>query len=334
MPTRLPVLATSRSADERFDFPPYPNSWAQVAWSHELRRGEVKPLTCFGRDLVLFRGQDGQAHVLDAYCPHLGAHLGAGGTVVGNELRCPFHGWQFDGSGACSKISYARKIPPKARLQSWPVREVNGLILLWHDADGRPPAFEIPTVPEYGSPEWTRPHRYAFTIRTRWRELVENGVDRAHFHALHRYPELPELTFCTDGHRFSMTSHVRWRRFGLDRTVRFDVESHGATVQVNRGVGELPFMVIGSQMPIDAERIVQRMTFIVSKKIPWPLRELVARFVVFTAVREFERDLPIWENKLSCPRPVLCEGDGPIAKFRSWSMQFHRTEGGAQAQSG
>jgi phenylpropionate dioxygenase-like ring-hydroxylating dioxygenase large terminal subunit len=329
---------TSRSVDQRFSFPPYPNGWAQAAWSHELRRGQVKPLTCFGQDLVLFRGDDGKARILDAYCPHLGANLAVGGTVAGDQIRCPFHGWQFDGAGECKQINYACKIPPKARLRSWPVHEANGLIMIWYDADGRDPWFEIPTVPEFGSRQWTRPHYFEYKIKTRWREILENGVDRAHFHALHRYPRPPELDFRTDGPRFSMTSHVPWRRFGREVTVQLNIDSYGPGLQVNRGVGELPFLVLGAPLPLDPETVLHRMTFIVSKKLPFPLSELAVRLVIWMAVREFKRDLPIWENKIELARPVLCEGDGPIPKFRAWCKQFYSEETAvrhaALAQSG
>ena len=58
----------------------------------------------------MFRGQDGKAYVVDAYCPHLGANLAVGGRVVGNCIECPFHGWQFRGNdGKCERIPYAEK---------------------------------------------------------------------------------------------------------------------------------------------------------------------------------------------------------------------------------
>src|SRR5437773_202151 len=95
--------------------PPFPTGWFQVAYSDELPAGTVTPLRYFGRDLVLFRGEDGAARVLDAHCPHLGAHLGYGGKVEGCAIRCPFHAWKFDGQGTCIEVPYASKIPPKAR---------------------------------------------------------------------------------------------------------------------------------------------------------------------------------------------------------------------------
>lgn len=63
-----------------------------------------------GEQVAVFRGRDGKAHVVDAYCPHLGANLAVGGRVVGNCIECPFHGWQFNGEdGKCVRIPYAEK---------------------------------------------------------------------------------------------------------------------------------------------------------------------------------------------------------------------------------
>lgn len=63
-----------------------------------------------GEQVAVFRAENGKAHVLDAYCPHLGANLAVGGRVLGDCLECPFHGWQFQGSdGKCVKVPYAEK---------------------------------------------------------------------------------------------------------------------------------------------------------------------------------------------------------------------------------
>ena len=50
----------------RFPFARYPNGWFQVAYSDEVAVGAVLPLKYFGRDLVLFRDNDGVASVLHA----------------------------------------------------------------------------------------------------------------------------------------------------------------------------------------------------------------------------------------------------------------------------
>jgi phenylpropionate dioxygenase-like ring-hydroxylating dioxygenase large terminal subunit len=83
---------------------PIPFGWYGVAFSEELPAGEVKILRYVGQELVAFRSESGQARVVDAHCPHLGAHLGHGGEVVGENIRCPFHHWEFDGEGVCQKV--------------------------------------------------------------------------------------------------------------------------------------------------------------------------------------------------------------------------------------
>ena len=46
----------------------FPRGWFVVAWSNELTGDEVKPLRYFGQDLVLFRNNQGEPAILDAYC--------------------------------------------------------------------------------------------------------------------------------------------------------------------------------------------------------------------------------------------------------------------------
>lgn len=71
---------------------------------------QVKSVQVFGQTLAVFRGSGGEAHVTDAYCPHIGANMGVGGVVKGDCLECPFHGWLFRGSdGKCVDIPYSSK---------------------------------------------------------------------------------------------------------------------------------------------------------------------------------------------------------------------------------
>src|SRR6476660_8218491 len=106
---------------QRIPLPAFPNGWFGLCYGDEVPAGGVKSVHALGRDLVAFRGEDGRVHVLDAYCVHLGAHLGHGGTVVGNTIRCPFHGWCYEGAtGRCVEVPYAKKVPPKAAVRTWP----------------------------------------------------------------------------------------------------------------------------------------------------------------------------------------------------------------------
>ena len=57
---------------------PMPMGWFQVLYSHELEVGDAIPVEYFGQELVVFRTESGEAKVVDAFCPHMGAHLGYG----------------------------------------------------------------------------------------------------------------------------------------------------------------------------------------------------------------------------------------------------------------
>jgi 3-ketosteroid 9alpha-monooxygenase subunit A len=111
--TRLDI---TRHNPGRFPFG-IPNSWYVVAISNEIPAGGLKHLKYFGEELVLFRGGDGTARLLDAYCDHMGTHLAFGGQVVGNSIQCPFHHWQWTGDGRCNAIPYATIIPVNARIR-------------------------------------------------------------------------------------------------------------------------------------------------------------------------------------------------------------------------
>lgn len=68
-------------------------------------------MAALGHNLAVFRTTDDKVYVTDAYCPHLGADLTAGGKVVGNSLECPFHKWRFNGeSGKCVSGPSSEKV--------------------------------------------------------------------------------------------------------------------------------------------------------------------------------------------------------------------------------
>lgn len=98
-----------------------PGSHLALPGAAGFRDTPITPPLSAGEQLAAFRTQDGQAHVVDAYCPHLGANLAAGGRVVGDCIECPFHGWQFRGEdGKCTSIPYAEKGEPFPGLQKAP----------------------------------------------------------------------------------------------------------------------------------------------------------------------------------------------------------------------
>src|ERR1700722_11011019 len=155
-PGRWAHRSTSRSGSavsSRYPFPASPNGWFSVGAGADLAPGDVEPVSYLGRELVLFRGEDGVARVFDAHCPHLGAHLGVGGRVCGDGIACPFHGWRFDGDGRLTEVPGLDRTP-RASAQAWPVCERNGRIFVWHHVGGAPPSYEVITYRTEES-KWT-----------------------------------------------------------------------------------------------------------------------------------------------------------------------------------
>jgi phenylpropionate dioxygenase-like ring-hydroxylating dioxygenase large terminal subunit len=308
----------------RFPFPRYPNGWFQVAYVDELPNGGVLPLKYFGRDLVLFRGDDGAPHVLDAHCPHLGAHLGYGGRVEGNCIRCPFHAWQFDGTGRCTTVPYSEKPPPaKAKIKPWTVREVNGLILVWHHMHSEAPAWEVPPVEEYQSAEWTPYEKRRWKIKTHNQEMAENAVDSAHFHYVHGTVEKPKSEAVAEGHILRVLSETKMRTPMGKVTGSVESISLGFGYSTTRFKGIVETLLVAGITPIDDDYVDVRFSFMVRKAVDKDVTSTVGKAFMAEIERQLGQDIPIWENKIYVSPPLVVDGDGPIGVFRRWVKQFY-----------
>jgi phenylpropionate dioxygenase-like ring-hydroxylating dioxygenase large terminal subunit len=307
---------------DRYPFSAYPNGWFRVAYSDDLAAGEVKALRYFGRDLVLYRTEGGKANVLDAHCAHLGAHIGHGGCVKGEGLRCPFHHWVWDGEGNCIEIPYAKRIPPLAKMKAWPLVEKNGLIMVYHHAEGKPPAYEIPDVPQLATPGWRPPYIHYWKLRARWLDMNENCVDQAHFMYIHGTLDIPATKATTEGHIFRTESLVRMKAPGnTEGEGVLCTNDYGPGLQVVTLTGFIDTLEVNTSTPIDEE--TTETSFLYSVKTDGEERkEHLAQKIVKDLLQQFENDIAIWENKAYWPKPVLCDGDGPFGEYRKWMQQF------------
>ena len=185
----------ARSSDYRLGKYTYPRGWFMIADAAELD-GKPLALRFFGQEFALYRGQSGRVVLLDAYCPHMGAHLVANQTsyvvrdgeqIEGDSLRCPFHGWRYGPDGKCNDIPYSPNfIPKNACVKSWPVVERAGAIWMWHDEEGGEPDVELPAFAEWDDQSWVR---WKFdimgVINTHPQEIVDNMADLGHMVPVH-----------------------------------------------------------------------------------------------------------------------------------------------------
>lgn len=315
---------------------PIPFGWFGVAYSADLQPGDVKPLHYFGREMVMFRTESGEAKVLDAYCPHLGAHLGYGGSVKGEHIACPFHAWEFSGDGMCQHVPYAKRMPPKVAdspcIYAYPTVERNQVIWVWYHPQQVAPLFDVVTHERVGDPEWTELRTFEWTFKGHIQETAENGCDAAHFLYVHGNADIPKGEVVHDG--FQRHAHFVNKAPDIDENGQFDTtgtrwrESYlqtssngpGQTWQSFSGLFEI--FMMGIVTPVDAETVQLRFAF-TQPRSQNEAQGLLSNAVVDEIARQVQQDIPIWEHKMYRPEPVLCDGDGPIAQFRKWFSQFY-----------
>jgi len=308
----------------RYPFP-IPFGWFQVASPDDVKPGQARPLYYFGRDLVLWRDEDGDAHVQDAFCPHLGAHLGHGGRVEGCELQCPFHGWRFDPEGNNTDIPYSERLNKSAKLGTYPTVERNGLIMAWYHPHGDAPQWEVPEIPEFNDPEnFMETVTREYTVHAHWQEMAENSVDSAHFRFVHNTDVVPEIeSYEQDGPVARMRSA---QKFPTPRGVvdgRIDVDQSGPGIGVTRFSGIVDTVLVGCNTPITADSCHLRFNFTVRKLGDDATTSSVGQAFVQEVNRQVIEDIPIWEHKAHLVRPALADTDGPYMKFRKWASQFY-----------
>jgi phenylpropionate dioxygenase-like ring-hydroxylating dioxygenase large terminal subunit len=172
----------------------YINFWYPIARSEEIVNDKPLRVTLMTMPLVAFRDDDGAAHVLADTCVHRGGSLGAG-WVRGGRAICPYHGWEYDGSGQCTKVPslVGKKIPARAKVDSYPVQERYGIVFAFMgdlpEAE-RPPLYDIE---EYGAKEW-KAQLYVYDAACNYERSIENGLDPIHNEFVHPAQGAPMLS--------------------------------------------------------------------------------------------------------------------------------------------
>lgn len=192
--------------------PAYPNGWFAVLRSRDLKVGETKYLDVHGDHIALFRGTNNKVYALDAYCAHMGANLGIEGKVTNEScVKCPFHGWTFDGETGNCVIPFDKNLKPKeaikyeyketsdchyelvegkkeqVKLRKYPTKETCEFIFIWFHA-----AEEFKLTPLYQPfdvSDFQKRLDYRGVslniVNCHIQDIAENGGDIMHFIYIH-----------------------------------------------------------------------------------------------------------------------------------------------------
>ncbi len=314
-----------------------PTGWFQVAWSDEIGVGDVHRMTYFSQEMVAWRAESGELTVMNAFCEHLGAHLGFGGKVVGEVLQCPFHGWQWSHEGRNVCIPYQDRPNRGRRIKTYPVVERNESVYIWHDVQGRKPYFEAPDIfADFHDGSSTadyypqqRLHRPGLEMHPQY--VLENGVDFAHFKYVHKTPIVPVFT------RHDFAEPVSFVDFtitfeGDDNQKIEDIDSRveaingGLGIAVTKSWGMIDNRTISAITPVDDSTSDVRFMVRIGRTPGKDSEraETRAREFGLEVIRQFEQDVEIWRHQRYSDPPALAtaEHEGFTA-IRTWAKQFY-----------
>jgi 5,5'-dehydrodivanillate O-demethylase len=156
--------------------------WHAIGRSEDLPAGKAVPIRIMSEDFTLYRGASGKAQVTAYRCPHRGAQLFLG-WVEGDDIRCVYHGWKFNGAGRCLEMPAEEPgYETKVKLPVYPTEEAFGLIYAFF-GDGEPPAF--PPYPESHGEGLIDPWPVE-KVPCNYLQCFENSMDEVHVAFTHQ----------------------------------------------------------------------------------------------------------------------------------------------------
>jgi len=157
--------------------------WHPIYPEAQLRHNPVAKVRILCEDLVLFRDRSGKLGLIEERCPHRMLSFKVG-IPEQNGIRCPYHGWLFDGKGRCLEQPLEpadSTFKDKVQIKSYPVEEMGGLIWAYL---GPQPAPLLPRWNLFVRPDGFR-QIVAHQLSCNWLQVQENRADLGHATYLH-----------------------------------------------------------------------------------------------------------------------------------------------------
>ncbi|HEY7821116.1 MAG TPA: Rieske 2Fe-2S domain-containing protein [Vicinamibacteria bacterium] len=301
----------------------YDHGWYQVAFEHELEN-DVNPLGFAGRRWMGIKTPSG-IRILDATCPHRGAHLAFGGKMVGEVVRCPFHG---------HAIGLGKASPEGFEVREYGAASIGGMVFAaLSDA-------EVPDLPR-ALAELASDHAFitGFEMKaeTTIATVMENGFDSAHFKSVHRLRNRPRFEIGTGRYGelvaegvFEIPRGGWYERPGASGgpiQARYQARAFSPGVVIASLEGEQPFnyKIITTASPDgSAKSCTIRLTLVLPNTGgAGPPQRQFAEALLAVSRQGLEEDREIW-NRLDLSVPQrLTENDEPAVAFAEFCRRFH-----------
>ena len=163
--------------------PIHPDHWYPLAWSNEVRRGKAVGARFAGSPIVLVRTVSGALFALEDRCAHRQVPLHAG-AVVGEFIRCGYHGWTYDCTGLCVDVPYLGRERLPNGVRAYPCREDHGLIFVFPGDVALARERPLPCLPSVADRAY-KTRRFGREVKCHYSFMHENLMDMNH-QFLHR----------------------------------------------------------------------------------------------------------------------------------------------------
>jgi phenylpropionate dioxygenase-like ring-hydroxylating dioxygenase large terminal subunit len=162
------------------------NAWYIAAELSELEGNHIVGRTLLGKRIAIYRGVSGRIVALDDFCPHRLVPFSLG-KVIGDGLRCAYHGAEFDPDGSCTKVPGQEVPNARARVTTYPALSRYGYVWVWLgepaksvDESGIPDGFWVS-----GADQWIGGHGHMDSIHVDYRLINDNLFDPTHAEFVH-----------------------------------------------------------------------------------------------------------------------------------------------------
>lgn len=167
------------------------NCWYAAAYAHEVSQAPLAR-QLLGEHVVLYRTADGTAHALHDRCPHRFAPLSMG-TLVEDQLQCPYHGLRFGTDGACAYNPHYDALPKAAQVRAFPIHERYGMLWIWMGDAPADPA-RLPADFAFFEDRRFRAVSGYLHVRGNYQLVIDNLLDLTHAPYLHPAFAIPGIS--------------------------------------------------------------------------------------------------------------------------------------------